>query len=169
MQTRAFTLIETLVAITILSIAIVAPMTLAWQSLSSAYYARDQVTAHHLAQEAVEAVRSIRDRNILRTLNGTPTDVFEGIPKNQDFTIDTRDSQIRLCSGGCAPINHNGELYGHETGVTWVPTRFTRSVRAEPIGDDLLRILSEVRWRTGAFQERSFTISSILYEWVAVE
>ena len=58
---RGFTLIETLVAVSLLAVVIVAPMSLTTQSLSSAYYARDQMTAFHLAQEAIESVRSVRD------------------------------------------------------------------------------------------------------------
>src|SRR3989338_11299272 len=40
---RGFTLIETMVAIALLTISIVAPMSLTTQSLASAYYARDQI------------------------------------------------------------------------------------------------------------------------------
>ena len=65
-KNSGFTLIETLVAISLLSVSIVAPMALASQSLAAAYYARDQITAYHLAQEAIEAMRSIRDRQILK-------------------------------------------------------------------------------------------------------
>ena len=50
---KGFTLIETLVAVSLLTVAIVAPMTLTARSLSAAYYARDQITAFHLAQEAI--------------------------------------------------------------------------------------------------------------------
>ena len=48
---RGFTLIETLVAISLLMVAIVAPMSLTARSLATAYYARDQITAFHLAQK----------------------------------------------------------------------------------------------------------------------
>ena len=69
-----FTLLETLVAITLLTIAIVAPMSLTTQALGSAYYARDQITASYLAQEGLEAVRSVRDANIIsNSLGGRST------------------------------------------------------------------------------------------------
>src|SRR3989338_949042 len=60
-----FTLIETLVAISLLTIAIIAPMALTAQSLATAYYARDQITAFYMAQEAIEGVRALRDGQIL--------------------------------------------------------------------------------------------------------
>src|SRR4051812_30812476 len=104
---RGFTLIETLVAIALLTIAIVAPMTLTTQSLAGAYYARDQVTAFFLAQEAIESVRSIRDNNVLSTALGTPTDLLSGIPAvdGRPFTVDAHTVPVtmELCTGGNCP------------------------------------------------------------------
>ncbi len=62
---RGFTLIETLVAVSLLVIAIVAPMSLVSQALTTAYYARDQVAAYSLAQDGIESVRAVRDGNLL--------------------------------------------------------------------------------------------------------
>src|SRR5438046_1665614 len=60
-----FTIIETLVAIAILLLAIVGPLSIASTSLNSAYYAKDQVTAFYLAQEGIEYMRFLRDTNSL--------------------------------------------------------------------------------------------------------
>src|SRR3989338_10635926 len=91
LSSRGFTLVETLVAVMLLSVAVVAPMSLAAKSLGSAYYARDQITAFYLAQEAIEALRSIRDSQILiiaGSSSGVP-DIFGLISqKNEKFTID---------------------------------------------------------------------------------
>ena len=89
-----FTLIETLVAVSLLSVAIVAPMSLTTKSLAAAYYARDQIVAFHLAQEAVETVRHFRDNNILQTALGNPTDILAGIPLGIPFTVNTIDDSI---------------------------------------------------------------------------
>ncbi len=45
-----FTLVETLVAVTILLVAIAGPMTIASRGMQNAYYAGDQTTAIYLAQ-----------------------------------------------------------------------------------------------------------------------
>lgn len=58
---KGFTILETLVAITILVVSLTAPLTIVSQALRSSYYARDQVTAYFLAQEAVEFLRNKRD------------------------------------------------------------------------------------------------------------
>lgn len=67
--TSGFTLIETLVAITILLLSIVGPMSIAANGLFSAYYGRDQITAYYLAQEGIEYVRNTRDSLYLSDYN----------------------------------------------------------------------------------------------------
>jgi len=68
---RGFTLIETLVAITILMIAITGPLVFVSAAVSQALYAKDQITAFYLAQDAVEQVRNIRDTNAIISRAGT--------------------------------------------------------------------------------------------------
>lgn len=177
---KAFTLIETLVAVSLLAIAIVAPMSLTTQALGTAYYARDQVTAFFLAQEAIEAVRSVRDKNILSTALGTPTDLMTGIPTSGNpFTVDTVNltngaPTLTTCSGTCPRLQTNGNLYGYQSG--WSNTNFIREVRAcylqtdgscsaSPATDEL-RVSVTVIWQTAAFQQRSFTLRENLYRWV---
>jgi type II secretory pathway pseudopilin PulG len=68
--TRAFTLIEALVAVSILMIAIAGPMTLAQKSLMSATLSKDQMIAGFLAQDGIEAVKNIRDQIARNTSSG---------------------------------------------------------------------------------------------------
>jgi prepilin-type N-terminal cleavage/methylation domain-containing protein len=175
---KGFTLIETLVAISLLTIAIVAPISLTVQSLRSAYYARDQVTAFYMAQEAVEAIRSVRDGQILQIAqspNASSINIFGPIPlSDQSFRIDARQTDssaaITKCSvdpgGVCIPLQTDGTLYGYESG--WAATNFTRIVKAHFIGggQDEIRVTVTVTWQTGAFQIRSFSISENMYRWV---
>ncbi len=175
-----FTLIETMVAVSLLAVAIVAPMTLVSRSLAAAVYARDQVTAFYLAQEGIEAVRSVRDNSILHNAfldeNGTPVDIFEDIPLNSPFKVDARyrvaSGVIQPCNGVCdsdplelIEVGENGTLYGYGSGID---TRFTRTLNAYKVNGDPneIRIDVTVKWKTGAFNERTFTISENMYRWV---
>jgi prepilin-type N-terminal cleavage/methylation domain-containing protein len=62
---NGFTLIETLVAITILMISIVGPLTIASKGLTAAVGSRDQVIASYLAQDAMEYLKNVRDTDLL--------------------------------------------------------------------------------------------------------
>ena len=72
---RAFTLIETLVAITILTLAIVGPLYAANRAIVGARTSRDHLTATYLAQEAIEYVRLMRDDDFLARHQAGGSDV----------------------------------------------------------------------------------------------
>lgn len=173
LPSRAFTLIETMVAISLLSLAIVAPMSLASQSLMSAYYARDQVTAFYLAQEGIEAVRSIRDGNVLKDSQGAGINLLDGIPTDVPFVIDTRTNQTwTTCVD--QPLKTDGSFYGHGTSPCatsdpgWTQTYFYRTLTAQFVAGttDEIRLTATVSWVSGGFKVRTVTISENLYRWV---
>ncbi len=62
-----FTIVETLVAVTILMIAIAGPLTVATQALHAAQDAKNQMIATNLAQETIEELRNFKDNNITTT------------------------------------------------------------------------------------------------------
>ena len=171
---NGFTLIETLVAISLLTVAVIAPIALTAQALQTAYYARDQITAFYLAQEAIEGLRSVRDAQILQitqTADASSINIFGPIPLNdQPFTIDARTADpgqaISTCTDVCPPLQTDGTLYGYQSG--WTDTNFTRTVKAAYAGSgqDEIRVTVTVTWRTGAFQTRTFSISENMYRWV---
>jgi len=174
---RGFTLIETLVAISLVSVAIVAPMSLVSRSLASAFYARDQVTAYHLAQEGIEAVRAIRDGNILmltlgQTLSCGEQNILCDIPRDRDFKVDARFSlptQVAVsCDGPCPVLQTDGFLYGYGSGLN-ENTRFTRILHAKYVGgsgNNEIRVESTVSWYNAARQVNKFTIYENMYRWI---
>lgn len=60
-----FTLIETFVAIVVLTIAVLGPMTLLSRALQDSRYIRDEIIATFLAQEGVEQVIDKRNQDTL--------------------------------------------------------------------------------------------------------
>lgn len=183
-KTKGFTLIETLVAVTILAVAIVAPMSLTTQSLSAAYYARDQMIAFHLAQEAIETIRAVRDENIL----GGEADLLAGIPAGgTPFIVDSRDNEITVCDQGSPaqcpamriPESINDPIFYayrdvdstddiYVTPLGWVDTRFRRTIQAELLTGsiDEIKITVTVSWQTGSYQQRNVTMRTNMYRWI---
>lgn len=177
-----FTLIETLVAISLLTVAIVAPMGLTAQSLSAAYYARDQITAYYLAQEGIEVVRSVRDGNVLENALGQQANLLDyngkALTDISPFTVDTlvpidQGQAIRQCPTAdpksCPPLDSDGNVYGYNS--NWAPTRFTRYITATTLAStggvpQEVRITATVSWQTGQYQTRTFSISEDMYRWV---
>ncbi len=60
-----FTLIETLVAVLLLTTALAGPLTIASKGITASIVAKDQIVAFYLAQDAIEYVRFKRDSNRL--------------------------------------------------------------------------------------------------------
>lgn len=165
---KGFTLIETMVAITILVVAVAAPLTLAAQSLFAAFYAKDQTTAFYLAQEAVEMVRNKRDNNMLSFLSGNSTGWLDNIPVGTAFQVDVPNDVLdSTCGSTCldTKLLHNGTFYNYQTGDT---TRFGRSVLVtqNPSLTNEAIIAVTIEWQTGSFRERSFTLQERIYNWV---
>lgn len=64
-KTGGYSLVEVLVAITVLLIALVGPLTIAQAGLKRAMNSREQTMATFLAQEGIEAVIKLREDNAL--------------------------------------------------------------------------------------------------------
>lgn len=163
---KGFTLLETLVAVALLSISLAAPITVATQGLSSAFFAKDQVTAFYLAQEAVEYVRSVRDENFLKSqawLTGLDTCI------SGTCAIDMPNHTHSSCTGGtCDPLNFDTDtqLYSNaEVGGSVEQSKFTRSVSIESINANEASITVTITWTTGS-KTRTFSIRENIFNWL---
>jgi len=91
-----FTLIETLVAVFILTIALNGLFALIANSLFSARYARNEITANYLMQEAIDYIRNDRDTTVFQNMSPTSWSNFlghYGYPSGLCFAggLDSRD------------------------------------------------------------------------------
>ena len=77
---KGFTLLETLVAIFILTLALTGPIYIATLALRTAVASRDGISARYLAEEVIEALRNGRDSMSLR---GT-ADWLESVTGGED-------------------------------------------------------------------------------------
>ncbi len=62
---KGFTLIETLIAISIFTVSILALMSVLGQGISNTNYAKQKIIASYLAQEGIEYMRNMRDTFVL--------------------------------------------------------------------------------------------------------
>lgn len=92
---HGFTLIEALVAISILMIAIASPMAITQKGLSAAELSKDEMTASFLAEDGIEAVKNVRDDIALNASLGDGTDWLKGNPNNPSYSL-----MNCLCPGG---------------------------------------------------------------------
>ena len=182
-----FTLIEAFVAIAILMFTIVGPLTLAQRSLSAAYYAKDQVTAYYLAEEAVEYIRNLRDENRLNNnpwLQGAET-CFSFSGGSTFCGVDpwaSSGSSIVLCTtnnNNCLlAYNPSSSVYGHayfSSGMPmsgWQNSLFSRKVLiTKPDGslatgaEDEVVINVEVSWQTESLSAQSFKLTENIFDW----
>lgn len=164
-QLRAFTLLETLVAVAVLLMALLGPFTIAQQSLKSAYYARDQITAYYLAQEGIEFVRAVRDENYL-----TGNDWLAGIDAvclNTPCIVDYPNFTYELCPSGICPalkVSATGGLYNHVSGTN---SPFTRQVMltTSPTNPNLIIVSVTISWKSAGVP-RVFTLQERLFNWL---
>ena len=164
MNTRGFTLIETLVAITILVTAIAGPLTIASKGLTSAILGRDQFIASFLAQEGIEFIRQKRDTNSLANPSSnwlTGLDLCTA----GNCMVDPKNDAISACpSGTCSALRRDTTgFYTYD--LTGVETPFTRTVRVTPNANGYeATVTSVVSWRTGPFS-RQVSVEENMFDW----
>lgn len=171
-----FTIIETLAAISILMIAVAGPLTLANRSLSSSIYAKEQLTASLLAQDAAEyivAARSLNFGNQDTTWLGS----LSGCVPTNPCGLDTRKSFDGGDSSGlkrCVAVdnedcrltfNPNNSTYGYDallSGTGIVNSIYTRTIALAEIDEREAKIVITVSWNQG-ITPRSIVLRTSLF------
>lgn len=171
-----FTLVETLVAISILLIVIVGPMTITSRTAKSTTFSSEQVTAFFLAQEGAELAQKARDELLLKNFLDTSSPTYIANPWARFVTGSTYAScftpnnqhgcrleatdlggvSVAACSAATTdcrlyldtvtPQKRSRFTYESTPGTL---TPFRRVIRMTRSGDEV-RVVSEVTWRTGS-------------------
>lgn len=178
---KGFTVLESIVAIAVVSLAIAGAFSAVRTGLSASSAAKEQTKAYYLAQEAIEILRNKRDSNGLnRFINGSSVSWRAGIsePGDQcapggicrlDATamegafaaycgIDTGDNW-----NVCPPLHQDGTtfVYNYSGSIT---TNYVREIKIENIGDDEMVVTIRIAW-SHAGTPREFKTKTILTNW----
>lgn len=180
-----FSLVETLVAISILLIVIVGPMALSMQAAKSSTFATEQIQAFFLAQEGLELAQKARDDIMLDYTN------FGGATANpwSQFTNVTGVYGDCFAASGCGlewdataageletpaacSTIANCRLYLDSTGRSFFThsasasiTPYTRRIYfSDAVAGREIKVTSVVTWRTGSIvAEQRVSTETYLY------
>ena len=168
---KGFTLIETLIAISILMVVMVGPLTLAQRSLSSVSLTKEKMTAYFLAQDAIEYVRSVRDGNILSG-NGWGDGFLIDMDSCLDsycypFTVQLSDpSPCGAIFSSCSiPLKYDtsSHLYGYwGTGANIEVSPYKRVMKIAPTNDHEVKIEVRVLWTSQGFGDQEIVLYDTL-------
>lgn len=151
-----FTLTEALVALVILTIAILPALYTSQLAVNISASIRNSLVAANLSQEGIEVIRAMRDAN---WLNSVPFD--QGlvgtwrVEWNSDTPIDTSGS-------GNPNLKINNGIYNYTPSGTDTP--FKRTITVTKINSGDLRLVVNVSW-TERGRDKSVQLESHLFDW----
>ena len=181
---RGFTLVEALVAISILMLAVTGPMVVAQKGLFSAISSKDQMIAAFLAQDAIEYIKNVRDSNGVKVkipgetlpngwLSGLGVECIKETFEPNEI-IDPGCNVDTLNNGILGSINpqmcvrrENDNFLGY--GIVGdskcsLPSKFSRYIKIKRINDaDEAYVDVLVKWGEGSDQR--FEVGSYIYNY----
>lgn len=156
---KGFTLIEVIIAISIIVVGIISCISLISSSISGVTIGKSKIIAAGLAQEGVEIVRNIRDNNwtnYKRTIDTWRDGLGEGnwlVQYNGQSLISYSITKLKKDSNG---------FYQYANGVN---TEFYRKINISYIGNNQIKVLSEITWQEKG-KNQSIQIENRLYNWL---
>lgn len=185
--TAGFTLIETMIAVFILVVAMNAMLGLISTSLFSARYAKNEITANYLIQEAIDYVRNDRDTTAFQKASDVDGGWANFQTKYQacfnplgcQIEPAQTSSNISACTGtigggfgtiGCSVFNFdqsatNKDFYTYDISQG-VPSNFKRkinmSVNPNINSQDEIDMIVSVEWLNGTLVRSKYSRVSLL-------
>lgn len=169
-----FTLVETLVAISIFSLSILGLLSVLSQGIADINYAKQRMVAEYLAQEGIEYVRNMRDTYTLYHPASGQDGWDDFVAKLAPCVaatcgFDTEKSALEAGSVfQCPPENcnlfHSGGAYrlsiygGTDSG-------FRRRIQVSQVTADEIQVYSRVDWVQGSGSQE-VTFYESLFNWI---
>lgn len=182
-NTAGYSFVEVLVAIAILLVSIVGPLTIASTGLRNAQFAREQNIAFFLAQEGLEGVVFLRERAGIQNIDDSSRSTWDWVSNAATFSLpdacfagspcrlnlDNITPQTRFTE--CNPVSEcdlylqsTGEIrYSHSSAGEDTP--FNRQIFFTEVGNNALRVRSVVSWHASAFSAtREVELETYIYD-----
>lgn len=180
---EGFTLVETLIAISIFSLSIMAVIFVVSDDIADIGYAKKKVVASYLAKEGVEYIRNLRDAYVLYDPESgqagwnnfrvkiDPCDTTTNSEKScyfvdEDLFYDGTMTGISVnaCEGSC-PVLYKSPDGGYAYNIAGSVDGFRREIKTREISEDEIEITSEVYWNqeSGVY---STSFSGVIFNWV---
>jgi prepilin-type N-terminal cleavage/methylation domain-containing protein len=167
----AFSLIEVMVVIAILSLGMLSIAGLVRQSIRAENVSKTKLLSQELAQEGLEMMRRIRDNNFIAAgFQGNSPDWLTGIEPGNSYKISfLMDEPILITSieEGRLQIINNGYYEGFYTHNPIYPdSNFYRKIDVETVAGepDAVRLISTVMWQEAGYYA-DYSLETILYDW----
>lgn len=149
---RGFSLLESLIAITVLTVGVSSALASLYQSIGLAPKIRNKAVAAHLAQEGIELVRNIRDNNWMLGAAWN-----SGLADGSGCVNYDSDVFNNSCISYTLKINAGG-YYDHNSGTD---TIFSREIKITNISATEMKVESIINCGTGC----AMTLEDHLFDW----
>ena len=169
-NSAGFTILEVILAITVLTLAVGGSFILISQTIGSVSVIQSRLIASYLIQEGLEIVRNIRDSNWLKNQGwdqGLPAGDWEADYTTTSFDEDCENVEHYNChiydDNSFLKIPETDEFYNYSSGTdTIFKRKITISKESEE--PDRFKVSVEVFWREKG-QLRSLAAQEYLYNW----
>lgn len=188
-KNKGFTLLETLVAIFILTLSITGPVYISSVAFHNTIDSRDNISAQYIAEEVIEVIRNKRDKKALELdqpvdvwlsdILGSSIDCVNEPGLSDDKCIMVKNSptgeyKFISCNGNCPRIpfdpndSNSSVVYGEENGLVF--SKFTREFYIQKETPDPLdvsktvgvKLVVNIRW-TDKGRPKIYTLEERLY------
>lgn len=157
---QAFTLVEIIVILFIISVGLLGVLSLVIQNIQSQVINKNNIIAYQLAQEGIELVRKTRDANWVNAV------AWDENLVSGSYYMDYLDESPNVLTAG----SDKADLYidalgfythndlGHEK------TKLSRKIELETSGDVMV-VRAQVTWKDRN-KESIYNLETVLYDWI---
>ncbi len=153
---KGFTLVELMVAISMIAIVFTSLMSLVNTVLANLSYSHNYLVASYLAQEGIELITQKRNENFKKIIPFDRGIIFNCLEIDYNGTF-------RSCSGE----SNNFLKYAEDSGFQYADgnnTVFKRTIKTSKVSDIEIKVQSIVKWKTRD-QDFNIVVEDHLYNW----